>query len=47
VTGGAFSVVTEGVSPQREFRKVPPTHFQIVVGKGKSDKGDLVGRIEA
>ncbi len=22
--------------------KVPPTYFQIPVGKGKSDKGDLV-----
>jgi hypothetical protein len=40
-------VVTVGVSPPREFLKVPPTYFQIVVGKGESDKGDLVGRIEA
>ena len=36
VTGAVFS------SP-REFMKVPPTYFQIVVGKGESDKGDLVG----
>ncbi len=47
VTGGAFSVVTGGVSPPREFLKVPLTYFQIVVGKGESDKGDLMGRIEA
>jgi hypothetical protein len=47
VTGGVFPVVTGGVSPTREFVKVPPTYFQIVVGKGESDKGDLVGRTEA
>jgi hypothetical protein len=27
--------------------KVPSTYFQIVVGKGGSDKGDLVGWITA
>ena len=24
--------------------KVPPTYFQIVVGKGESDKGDFMSR---
>ena len=37
VTGGEYFS-----SPPREFMKVPPTYFQIVVGKGESDKEDLV-----
>jgi hypothetical protein len=42
-TEGTSSVVTGGASPPREFMKVPPSYFQIVVGKGESDKGDFVG----
>jgi hypothetical protein len=38
VTGGASRL------RDRDFMKVPPTYFQIVVCKGESDKGDFVGR---